>query len=98
MALDSKTWMTNADVDNTDGATSSNTCGLNLTLASYRPLRAPAPDTVVAHRFTEDQQFFLGFGQAWCAKLRPDFERMIATTDVHSPARWRVNGAVSATP
>src|SRR6185503_10167660 len=45
-----------------------------------------------------EQQFKLGFGQAWCAKVRPDFEKLIATVDVHSPARWRVNGALSATP
>ena len=34
-------------------------------------------DTVVADGFTEDQQFFLGFGQAWCAKARPDFEKLL---------------------
>jgi len=45
-----------------------------------------------------DEKAIAATGQAWCAKLRPDFEKMIATTDVHSPARWRVNGAVSATP
>ena len=53
---------------------------------------------MVADGFTEDQQFFLGFGQAWCAKARPDFEKLLATVDVHSPARWRVNGTLSATP
>ncbi len=72
--------------------------GVKLALAAYRTLRAPAPDTVVADGFSEDQQFFLGFGQAWCAKARPEFEKMRAATDPHSPARWRVDGALSATP
>ncbi len=72
--------------------------GIKLALAAYRSLRAPAEDTVVADGFTEDQQFFLGFGQAWCAKLRPDYEKMLSTIDVHSPPHWRVDGALSATP
>ncbi|HEX4423195.1 MAG TPA: M13 family metallopeptidase, partial [Kofleriaceae bacterium] len=72
--------------------------GVKLALMAYRALRAAAPDAGVADGFTEDQQFFLGFGQAWCGKMRPDLEKMLAATDVHAPARWRVNGALSATP
>lgn len=83
---------------NTVGENIADIGGVKLALAGYRALRASAPDTVVADGFTEDQQFFLGFGQAWCAKMRPDYEKLLATVDVHSPARWRVNGALSATP
>lgn len=72
--------------------------GVKLALAGYRALRASAPETIVADGFTEDQQFFLGFGQSWCAKLRPELEKYLATVDPHSPAKWRVNGALSATP
>jgi putative endopeptidase len=72
--------------------------GVKLAFAAYRELRSAAPDSVVADGFTEDQQFFLGFGQAWCAKARPDLERMLAITDVHAPARWRVDGALAASP
>jgi putative endopeptidase len=83
---------------NTVGENIADIGGVKLSLAACRQLRASAPDTVIADGFTEDQQFFLGFGQAWCAKMRPDFEKLLATIDVHSPARWRVNGALSATP
>jgi putative endopeptidase len=83
---------------NTVGENIGDIGGVKLALAAYRALRAPAPDTVVADGFTEDQQFFLAFGQAWCAKIRPDFEKMLATIDVHSPAKWRVNGTLQATP
>jgi putative endopeptidase len=83
---------------NTVGENIADIGGVKLALAGYRALRATAPDTVVADGFTEDQQFFLGYGQAWCAKMRPDYEQMLATVDVHSPARWRVDGALSATP
>ncbi len=72
--------------------------GIKLALAAYRSLRASAPDTIVADGFTEDQQFFLAFGQAWCAKSRPEYEQMLATLDPHSPPIWRVNGTVAATP
>jgi putative endopeptidase len=82
---------------NTVGENIADIGGVKLALAAYRSLRSTAPDTVVADGFTEDQQFFLGFGQAWCAKMRPDYEKLLATVDVHSPARWRVNGALSAT-
>ncbi len=83
---------------NTLGENIADIGGLKLAFTAYRALRSSAPDTVVADGFTEDQQFFLSFGQAWCAKLRPDYEQMLATVDVHSPARWRVNGGLSATP
>ena len=83
---------------NTVGENIADIGGVKLALAAYRQLRSAALDAVVADGFTEDQQFFLGFGQAWCAKMRPDFERMLAAIDVHAPARWRVDGALSATP
>ncbi len=72
--------------------------GVKLALAAYHQLRASAPTTDVADGFTEDQQFFLSFGQTWCAKMRPELESMLVTVDPHSPPRWRVNGTVSATP
>lgn len=83
---------------NTTGENIADIGGVKLSLAAYRRLRAPAPETIVADGFTEDQQFFLGFGQAWCAKMRPDYEKLLATVDVHSPPRWRVNGSLQATP
>ena len=83
---------------NTVGENIADIGGVKLALTAYRQLRSKAADTVVADGFTEDQQFFLGFGQAWCAKARPDFEKMLATIDEHSPPKWRVNGSLSATP
>jgi predicted metalloendopeptidase len=71
--------------------------GVKLAFAAYRTVRGPAPETVVADGFTEDQQFFLNVGQIWCAKERPEFEKMLATVDPHSPPKWRVNGSLSDT-
>jgi putative endopeptidase len=83
---------------NTLGENIADIGGVKLALAAYRSLRASAPEAVVADGFTEDQQFFLAVGQVWCAKSRPEFEKMLITVDVHSPPQWRVNGSVSASP
>jgi putative endopeptidase len=72
--------------------------GVKLALAGYRALRSSAPDTVVADGFTEDQQFFLSFAQAWCQKAKPEYVKRQVVVDPHSPAHWRVDGALSATP
>jgi putative endopeptidase len=83
---------------NTVGENIADIGGIKLAFSAYRNLRSTAKDTVVADGFTEDQQFFLSFAQAWCAKARPEYEKMLANVDVHSPAKWRVNGTASATP
>ena len=46
--------------------------------------------------FTPEQRFFIGFGQAWRRKVRPETERLRTLTDTHSPAFWRVNGPLSS--
>ncbi len=45
-----------------------------------------------------DQRFFVSYGQGWCENDRPDFLRMLAQTNPHSPTKWRVNGVVSNLP
>jgi putative endopeptidase len=83
---------------NTLGENIADIGGLKLAFAGYHALRARAPERVVADGFSEDQQFFIGFAQSWCAKARPDFEKLLVNVDVHSPPRWRVNGTLQATP
>ncbi|HEY3815269.1 MAG TPA: M13-type metalloendopeptidase [Caulobacteraceae bacterium] len=51
----------------------------------------PAP---VLDGFTGDQRVFLGWAQVWRAKARLDALKAQATSDVHSPARFRVDGPV----
>jgi endothelin-converting enzyme/putative endopeptidase len=48
--------------------------------------------------YTSMQQFFIGFGQDWCAQWRPELERLIATTDPHAPDRFRANGVLVNMP
>ncbi|HEY1335960.1 MAG TPA: M13-type metalloendopeptidase [Bryobacteraceae bacterium] len=48
--------------------------------------------------YTPDQRYFLSFGQVWCENIRPEAARLQVATDPHSPARFRVNGAVQNMP
>ncbi|HTV20513.1 MAG TPA: M13-type metalloendopeptidase, partial [Polyangiaceae bacterium] len=71
--------------------------GIKLAFQAYRAMRQGA-EPVVAGGFSEDQQFFLAVGQAWCAKARPEFERLRIKTDPHSPPRFRVQGPLADLP
>ena len=64
----------------------------------YTSSKLANPDDETKYRYNKTQQFFLGFAQSWCAKARPDFAKMLVNVDSHSPAMWRVNGALQATP
>ena len=72
--------------------------GVKMAFRAYRDARAGAKKVFVADGFTEDQQFFLGVGQAWCDKDRPaEIERRL-TVDPHSPPKFRVYGALRNQP
>ena len=45
--------------------------------------------------FTPEQRFFIGYGQSWRSKVRPEALRNQMLTDPHSPNYWRVNGPLS---
>jgi endothelin-converting enzyme/putative endopeptidase len=47
---------------------------------------------------TPERQFFLGFAQNYCSNARPEFLRMIAQTDPHSPDPLRVRGVIVNMP
>jgi putative endopeptidase len=44
--------------------------------------------------YTPDQRFFVGWAQVWCESERPEFARMMAQVNEHSPGKYRVNGVV----
>jgi len=44
--------------------------------------------------YTGDQRFFMAWAQGWQKKVREDMARMTLVSDVHSPARWRVDGTL----
>ena len=48
--------------------------------------------------YTAEQEYFLGFAQSWCGKLRDEALRHQVATNPHSPPNFRVNGPISNLP
>jgi putative endopeptidase len=67
--------------------------GVKLAHAAWIAAHRAAPPS--KSKFTDDQLFYLGFAQSWCAKRKPEYARLRAATDPHSPPEWRVNGPLS---
>jgi putative endopeptidase len=65
--------------------------GLLLALDAYRASLGGRPAPVL-DGFTGDQRVFLGWTQVWRTKSRPDALKQQVSSDVHSPARFRVDG------
>jgi putative endopeptidase len=63
--------------------------GLKL---AYRALQSERPEPSSA------QEFFVGFAQGWCAKLREEALRHQIATNEHAPPSFRVNGPLSNLP
>jgi endothelin-converting enzyme/putative endopeptidase len=71
--------------------------GLRLALMAY--LASDAAKTAkTIDGFTPEQRVFLGWAGVWCENRRPEYERLQAQTNPHSPGRYRVNGVVSNMP
>lgn len=47
---------------------------------------------------TNEQLFFVSYGQVWCQRLTPAYEQYLAYYDVHSPGKARVNIPLSQFP
>ncbi|MBH9576466.1 M13 family metallopeptidase [Inhella proteolytica] len=47
---------------------------------------------------TPEQRFFVGFAQWDCSHARPEYARLHAATDPHSPGRYRINGVAVNMP
>ncbi|HNG20102.1 MAG TPA: M13 family metallopeptidase [Candidatus Obscuribacter sp.] len=45
--------------------------------------------------FTDEQRFFIAFGQIWALICTPEFAEMQAVSDPHPPAQFRVNGTLA---
>ncbi|KAF9557898.1 hypothetical protein EC968_007402 [Mortierella alpina] len=56
---------------------------------TYMNYRLPGLDDL-----TPEQLFFISYARPWCSKQRPQSAIRQMRTDPHSPAKWRINGAV----
>jgi endothelin-converting enzyme/putative endopeptidase len=68
--------------------------GVKLAFAAYQASRRGRPPEPAVAGFTPEQAFFVGYAQSWCTAIRPEYARLHARTDPHSPPEWRVNGVL----
>jgi len=47
---------------------------------------------------TPEQRFFLAYGYAWMVNIKPESLAQQLLTDVHSPAKYRINGPLENNP
>lgn len=51
------------------------------------------PDLLLpSANYTANQLFWISAAQIWCAKTRPEFDKLHYATNVHAPHRFRVIG------
>jgi putative endopeptidase len=81
----------------TEGENIADLGGVKMAFKAYRALRKGAAP-IVADGFTEDQQFFIAVGQAWCSRVRPAEAQRLLTVDTHAPTKFRVYGALRNLP
>jgi putative endopeptidase len=71
--------------------------GITIGLLAYE-LALDGATPPVIDGFTGLQRVFLGYGQIWRNKYRPEALRERIMTDPHSPSKYRANGAVRNVP
>jgi putative endopeptidase len=74
--------------------------GVKLAYQAYQTWKAqqtPPPPSQV-EGFTDDQLYFLAYGQSWCQKTTPELLELTARSNPHSPPMWRVNGVMVNQP
>jgi putative endopeptidase len=75
------------------GENTADLAGLRIAYDAYK-LSLGGKEAPVIDGLTGDQRFFLAFAASWKEICRPETERHRLLSDVHSPAKFRVNGIV----
>jgi putative endopeptidase len=71
--------------------------GISIGLLAYK-MSLEGEEAPVIDGFTGEQRVFLGYSQVWRSKVRDERGRQLISTDPHSPAKYRANGAVRNVP
>ena len=64
-------------------------CGITVSLEAYRLATGGVAPEIDG--WTGDQRFFLGYGQVWQGKARPEEARRLLAIDPHAPSDLRAN-------
>ncbi|HUZ58531.1 MAG TPA: M13 family metallopeptidase [Hanamia sp.] len=68
--------------------------GLEIGIDAFKKSDAYKENKIIGG-FTPMQRFFLGYALSWLYETRPESLKTQLMTDVHSPAKYRVNGPFS---
>jgi putative endopeptidase len=72
--------------------------GVSIAYDAYQRALARTGKREVIEGFTPEQRFFLGFALFERELSTPEFQKMHALTDPHSPGQFRINGPASNLP
>merc|ERR1719334_1725975 len=48
----------------------------------------------LSDKFTENQLYYINYGQIWCSLYKPEYAKWMVDNDPHSPGPFRINGVV----
>ncbi|MFH0735733.1 MAG: M13 family metallopeptidase [bacterium] len=71
--------------------------GLTVSFAAFKKTEQYKENKLI-DGFTPAQRFFLSWAQVWRTNMTDEYTKMLVKTDVHSPAKFRVNGPFSNMP
>jgi endothelin-converting enzyme/putative endopeptidase len=69
--------------------------GVKLGYLALQALRSNRPEAAAwLGKYTENQQFWIGYAQSWCTKRTAESLRNLITSNEHAPEEFRVNGVM----
>ncbi|KAH9495465.1 Endothelin-converting enzyme 1, partial [Bulinus truncatus] len=69
--------------------------GVKLAYQAYKKSTKPSELSLPGLNLTDDQLYFVGFSQLWCALYSSSYEKAALKTEIHSNNRYRVIGSLS---
>jgi putative endopeptidase len=72
--------------------------GLTIAYAAFQKTLGGKPTPPKIDGYTADQRFFLSYAQIWAENIRPQFARLLVSSDPHPIPKFRVLGALSNMP
>jgi putative endopeptidase len=72
--------------------------GIKIAYEAYKTWRSKQAHVPEVDGYTDDQLYYLAYGQSWCDKTTPEALETQAHTNPHSTAKWRVNGVIVNQP
>jgi predicted metalloendopeptidase len=83
----------------TSGENIADNGGVKIAYEAYKAYRAQHPDVPrQVEGYSDDQLYYLAYGQSWCEKVTPEQLETMAHANPHSPPKWRVDGVIVNQP